>query len=549
VLISLTPLSRCIGRPQSESGGALGYPSPSLIALAWAVSLTSLVCAGCAGVPDASGGSIGGQSTDSDPLEFFPCDITTSAGTLSGAAECAEMTVPARRSVAHSRSVTLSLKRYKTATVARGQLWLVAGGPGSAASDFEVDSELYSGIGQGLELYFMDHRGTGRSTRLACPAEEEPSGPGGRAIRGSEWASCAKTLQGEWGADLAGFNPTEAATDLGEAIDRTRRNGEPVFVYSVSYGTYLAERYLQLYPQQPTGLILDSICSPGRCDMLVEFDRQFDATARKIFEYCASDETCSTELGQEPVDHVTGLSKALAEGHCPELGWSSTTLRQVLGFMVMTAGLRDYMPAVVKRAERCTASDVAALAHFQQFIGGIDTESTSFSAGLSANIILSELSARPMPTADEVTANVDPLIASVDAGPKMADAITAFPLHDRDRYFGSFGATDVPLLMLNGTLDPQTPLSVAEPAGDFYRGTNQHFVQIPYSPHTTLTQSLINGSGDTCGAELARQFLDAPTAPLDMSCLSLVLPLDFSGSADITELIFGTRSPWNDTTI
>ncbi len=519
------------------AAGNMRYPS---LSKAWIAAITLPMSWACSDeVP-----LISPSPEPTQAIAFSPCSITTTKGALVNAAECAQVAVPLRRGIAESKSLTLSLKRYKHVTQPRGQLWLIAGGPGSAASDLEIDAELYLALGPDLELYFLDHRGSGRSERLTCAEEEDPRGPSGELIRGTEWSDCATALTRAWGADLNGFNVMEAATDLGELVERTSEDGLPVYIYAVSYGTYLTQRYLQLYPAQPTGVILDSICSPGSCDLLLEFDRQFDATAQAIFGYCAADPGCALELGSDPWSHVKSLSAALAGGHCPELGWTSATLRQVLGLMTGVAGLRDYMPAVVKRAERCAANDVTALGNFRQFLSGIDTEANGFSQALSTNILLSELSVRPLPTASAVTENVAGLFASIDAGPRVAPAIASWPIYERDAYYGAFAKTKAPMLMLNGTLDPQTPLAVAQPAGDFYRGANQHFVVIPYSPHTTLTQSLLDTSGKTCGAELARQFLYDPTALLDTTCLSLVLPLNFAGVTAITSLLFGTESPW-----
>jgi len=497
-----------------------------------------LACSDDAGPPVTSPTPLG--------LDFVACDITTSKGTFANAAECATLDVPARRAVTGSKPVTLSVKRYKKASQPRGQLWLVAGGPGSAASDLQYDAETYFALGNELELYFLDHRGTGRSSRLTCPTEEAALSPAGSLIRDAEWASCAATLAQQWGDDLSGFNVTEAAEDLGELIAYTHEDGLPTYIYAVSYGTYLAQRYLQKYPTQPAGVILDSICSPGKCELLLEFDRQFDATAQTIFGYCATDTNCANELGPDPWGHVKALSALLAAGHCPIIGWSSATLRQVLGLMTEIAGLRDYMPAVVRRIERCSANDVTSLGIFRQFVAGIDTESSSFSQALSTHILLSELSPRPLPTVSAVNANVNSLFASIDAGPRVAPAVATWPIYEHDAYFGAFAPTAVPILLLNGTLDPQTPLSVAQPAGDYYRGAHQRFISIPYSPHNTLTQSLVDELGHTCGAALSAQFLADPNAMLDTSCLSAVLPLNFSGIRDITRVLFGTDSAWAD---
>jgi pimeloyl-ACP methyl ester carboxylesterase len=423
---------------------------------------------------------------------------------------------------------------------------VINGGPGGSSTELERAVDVFTKVGQGLEIYFLDHRGTGKSQKLSCPAEEAASSDGGADILGAEWSQCAQSVTKAWGDDLAGFNVTEAATDLGELIERTRHDGDSVNLYSVSYGTYLAQRYLQLYPNQASSVVLDSICSPGACHLLLDYDRSFDATVREVLSSCAKDSTCSEQFGSDPDNRLKSVSNSLSDGHCSSLGWSKTTLRHVLGFMVMYVGIRDYIPAVIRRVERCSKNDVDALKVLESVLSQFNTTDTTFSTPLFANIALSELSEDPLPNAEDVSANVESLYASVDAGANLAPAIATWPLYHRDEYYGKFAKTSVPLLMLNGTLDPQTPLKVATPTGEYFKGENQHFIVIPYAAHTTLTQSPMDAEYHSCGAELILQFFQAPTKPIDPSCVDLVLPLDFRGTADVTKLLFGTDAPFSD---
>lgn len=517
----------------------------------WAVWLWGAIASGCSADAPQPGVPIPLPSSSEDasttPLAFYPCDIATSLNGLQpNRAECAEVQVPVRRNPSSLRQITLSLKRYRKVPEPRGQLWILAGGPGSAASDFELDAEFYSAIGQGLEVYFLDHRGTGRSTRLTCAAQQQPSSPFGEVIRDAEWSTCFESINATWAEDLAGFSSAEAATDLGELIARTRVGNEPVFLYAVSYGTYLAQRYLEHFPTQASGVVLDSICVPGQCDLLLEMDRQSNRIGQAIFDACANDAVCNAELGSAPFARLMALSELLETAHCRGVGWSSTTLRQVLGMMVTTAGLRDYMPAVVRRLERCNADDVLALKAFQSYLSSIDTEASSFSQVLHANIVLSELSKRPLPSAEQIAQNVSEQFVSMDVGMRLASAVATWQPYDRDQGVGWLARTSTPLLMLHGTLDPQLPVELAKPLATFYDLAHQHFVEIPYSPHDTLSQSLLDQTGNTCGAELVQQFLADPLAPLDTVCTSRVLTLNFTGVPAISSLLFDTDAPWYD---
>ena len=479
-------------------------------------------------------------------LAWTKCDWTTSTGVAKNVAECATMQVPVRRGMANTRTIDIALKRYRPQASVRGQLWLINGGPGAAASDFETALDIFSVVGKGLEIYLLDHRGTGRSNLLSCPAAEATTSDAGGTIIGAEWVDCSATQVAKWGDDLGGFNVTEAATDLGEAIARTRHGTEDVYLYSVSYGTYLTQRYLQIYPDQPSGVVLDSICSPDSCKLLLAYDKAYDQTAQDILAFCGKDAVCSEQLGTDPYASLQTLEASLDAAHCSGLGWSRADLRHVLGFMVMYVGLRDYTPAVIKRLLRCSDNDVKSLKLFQQVISSIPLDGAGFSQVLSANIALSEMSEKPLPTQAAIAANVSNLAASLDAGPRLSGAIGSWPTYPLDAYVGQFAETTVPMLMLNGTLDPQTPIAIARPTGDHFTGTYQQFVEIPYAAHTTLTQSPIDANNNTCGAELIRQFLAEPTATLNTSCLDFVLPLDFSGSLKLTQALFGTDLPFAD---
>jgi hypothetical protein len=58
------------------------------------------------------------------------------------------------------------------------------------------------------------------------------------------------------------------------------------------------------------------------------------------------------------------------------------------------------------------------------------------------------------------------------------------------------------MLLLNGDLDPQTPLKWADVAAPHFNYDKQHFVVVPFAPHGTLFQSPVKNSNNTCGLDL-----------------------------------------------
>jgi hypothetical protein len=56
--------------------------------------------------------------------------------------------------------------------------------------------------------------------------------------------------------------------------------------------------------------------------------------------------------------------------------------------------------------------------------------------------------------------------------------------------------------MMNGDLDPQTPLMWALEASTHWKSQNQQIVVIPFSPHATVFQAHVSNAPTTCGIEL-----------------------------------------------
>lgn len=216
----------------------------------WAI-VCVLVAGGCAADSGGGGSRLdGGPPADASPepeLEWARCEVVLSGET--GDEECATIEVPIdRASGAASPMLPLRLKRLRArARPARGQLWLVQGGPGGSAW------EDFAGLRRGLEdelvdldFYAIDHRGTGGASRLTCPSEEDPSSEGGAAIVDAEWEACTAHLRARWGAGLDGFTTSASALDLDAAITRVRGAEDEVYVWGISYGTRQVSRLLAL---------------------------------------------------------------------------------------------------------------------------------------------------------------------------------------------------------------------------------------------------------------------------------------------------------------
>src|SRR5205085_6048835 len=132
-------------------------------------------------------------------------------------------------------------------------------------------------------------------------------------------------------------------------------------------------------------------------------------------------------------------------------------------WFITSFDLRVMIPSTAYRIVRCNEDDVAALQTFVSNIqkmfgggfGGFATQDLS-SDVLGIHIALSELEEAPPPTAAQLGELMkDSVIATPDT--HMIDAYQIWPRYAHDQWVDKYPESSVPVLLMNGTLDPQTP--------------------------------------------------------------------------------------------
>ncbi len=486
---------------------------------------------------------------DEEPAPAFDLRLTWrtcawQSGGDDAEAECATARVPDRWSAPDGATLELFVKRRRAAGGARGQLWLLAGGPGVDGAFFETLWPHYAPLAAELDVYLLDHRGTGRSSRLSCPDEEEPGSPGGMEVTTGELAGCAAYLRATWGARLEAFRPSEAAHDVQALIDALRAPGDEVFVYGRSYGTYLLHRYLQVAPGQASGVIFDSSCGPTECAFPAFFDLGHADAGELLLAHCDTDPVCAGRL-PNPSAALASLLDDLDRGHCAALGWGAGYTRRLLALMLRDRTVRQYIPATIRRLQRCAGSDVQALQRLTAaFFAAPDPAPATLtlrSMVLRDHIVFSEMWREP--TGAELAALADASFdggATAGLGPLYAD----WPRYQADALVDGRAASGVPVLMLHGGLDPQTPLAAAASLRALFDGPAQRFVQFPFAPHGIVDTTVTAAGGETCGTAIVGDFLAAPAAAPATGCAATAAALDFAGEASVSTWLFGVSDPW-----
>ncbi|MEQ1879117.1 MAG: alpha/beta fold hydrolase [Bdellovibrionia bacterium] len=229
-------------------------------------------------------------------IPFVACEDATEKPEFSGTL-CARVEVPLDHRKPAGAKITLFVRKIPTGLPSKGQLWLVAGGPGESGASFYPFLESLRAAAPNFDLIILDHRGTGYSTRL-CPAEEGRESEGGTALAGAEWVNCFDALNAD-SIRTRAFSITNAAFDLRTLIDGQAK-GRKTFVYGVSYGTQLVLRALMVAPPRHlVGVILDSHTPP---ELSHEWDLSHrsavvDVVGRRVLAACDRTTKCNASLG------------------------------------------------------------------------------------------------------------------------------------------------------------------------------------------------------------------------------------------------------------
>ncbi|WP_312518847.1 alpha/beta fold hydrolase [Massilia sp.] len=392
--------------------------------------------------------------------DYKPCDDAASHAALAGSL-CAIEQVPADHAgAAPGATISLFVRKFPTSETARGQVWLIAGGPGESGASFYGLLPRFRQSFPGFDLIVPDHRGTGFSSRM-CPQEEAPASPSGTALAGAEWGSCFAHLN----ANPAGarrFSQTNAAYDLKLLLERTARSGK-TYVYGVSYGTHLVLRTVALGAQGIDGVVLDSLV-PLQDDETADLSRRSlvaDAVGRGYLARCDASRACSTRMG-EPLEQIYRRVLARADREPALLaGVPGNNLKRFFGSLLDVPAAASQLPQMIKGLDAGDTARVASvLAEVQKemaALGGFPQSPSS--TPLVILISGAENNLQPQRTAQGVAQEEQGLLfASSLPGLLVGQP---FPFYARDAWFARLPARLPPTLVIHGTRDAKTPYDAA----------------------------------------------------------------------------------------
>ena len=326
-----------------------------------------------------------------------------------------------------------------------------------------------------------------------------------------ELKKCRERLISE-GIDLSGYSSAESAADV-DAI-RVALNFEQLNLYSISYGTRLAQVVMRDYPSGIRSVILDS-AYPIEVNLFENFPRNLARSFDAFFDHCAVASVCAQEYPNLEQRFYSLVEELNSEPEEVEVGYEITgdDLVWMLSQALYSESVFIFMPDIIDDLENGEIEDAIALNDFLYFGNAFFNNHIYRTIQCREEISFSNL------------ANVQDAIAS---NPNLEgyfdDYLFAFEecevwaageINAKDR---EFLESDIPTLIFSGGFDPVTPPSWGSTLQQNL--TNSTYVEIPQLAHGILY-------ANQCTLQIGIEFIEEPQRPLDLECIENIPEPDF----------------------
>ncbi len=468
----------------------------------------------------------GAKSDAGPPVALEDCILWSSDRRTSVDARCGTLAVYEDREAGSGRQIDLRIAVVPA--VSRGAepdpLFLLAGGPGQAATEVYADAEFaFERINEERDVVLVDQRGTGESNPLDCSVEEDDEFSFFDEEDLEAWArSCIEELD----ADPSLYTTAIAMDDLDEV--RAALGYEQVNLYGGSYGTRAALSYLRQHPERVRTVIIDSVVPPDLA-LGTTVARDAQHALDLFFARCAADEDCGAAFPDLDAE-FDALMAALSDGPIQvelvhpvtgeptEVSLTRERVAGTLRFMSYAPETASLLPLLIHGA--VATGDYSLLA--AQTLQAGDASANLLSLGMHFSVVCAE----DVPFFDQGDVdmhNADTYLADV-----LTDALsticTVWPRGEVPEDFKEPVVSDVPVLILSGETDPVTPPEYGDAVAETL--SNSLHLVAPGQGHGAIVRG--------CIPRIAADFVAGGTVDgLDTECVDrLAAPpffVNFSG--------------------
>lgn len=451
-------------------------------------------------------------------LELHPCNFDSQE--VEEQPLCGILTVPLDRAGAVAGRVELKVIVLPALepTPGRAPLFMVEGGPGLAATEMAYGfTTLLKDLRAHRDVVLVDQRGAGESDALHCP-EIEAANPLEPMYPPEQVAVCRAQL--ELHTDLRFYTTPIAARDLDEV--RAALGYERVDLWGLSYGTWLIQTYMKMFPDRVRSAVLVGTVIPD-AKVPLYHARNAQPALEAIFADCEADAGCSAafpELRAEWAALLQRLEQKPAAitvkvpGSDQELSFRlerGPFAEAVRALMTLAPGQRN-LPAIVHHAAQ---GDFEPLARATLFAGP-----SGIAEGVYLSAVCSEDTGRI--GEEEIAPAVEGTFLGDYRLRAQLRACADWPRAELPADFHDPLSSDVPVLLIAGARDQVTPPAWAEQVAAGLR--NSRVVVVEQMAHVPFGLSDLE-----CFARIVHRFFEQGDAKdLDTSCTASMAPPPFA---------------------
>ena len=456
-------------------------------------------------------------------LDMTECRIEGFGGFSKAKALCGELEVPLDPAYPNGEQITLFVAKVPalTRTPQPSAFTVIAGGPGQASTQAYTSLRgAFERVRREHDILLVDQRGTGRSSPQQCDTNDMDTGVDSAAYEPELVREVARRCLAELGDNVKFYTTSVAVSDL----DRVREalGYSQLDVYGVSYGTRVAQHYMRRYPDNTRTVVLDGVVpvdvplGPG---IAPDAQRALDL----IFSRCINDPDChlafgdierkfsellertrDTPLDLEIVDPISGEKVATTFG----FGELLMAVR-LMSYSPETAAL---LPFMIQQANDGNLQPLAS-----QALLNLENLSDMLAYGMHNTVVCAE----DVPFYDHDAIDADVLAAAYmgDLAYKgLVETCKIWPRGPIDDDFTQPFASDVPVLVLSGEVDPVTPPRNGTRVANYLK--NARALTLPGQGHGQIQIG--------CMPRLLAKFVSAGEhSDLDVECLNVQQPAPF----------------------
>jgi pimeloyl-ACP methyl ester carboxylesterase len=447
---------------------------------------------------------------------------------LGAAFSCGYLTVPENRARPDGPTIRIAVARIPAASPSPRPdpiVWLT-GGPGGTAIA-TANLTVAKGVNADRDVIFVDQRGTLHAQpSLVCPEIDafqrdalglSATDPATAEKSDAATRACRDRLAGQ-GIDLAAYDTTQNAADIAEL--RVALGIEQWNVRGVSYGSDLALQLLRDHPQGIRSVVLDSVVPP-QLNLIDGLWPNAATGYQALFDACAAQPPCAgafpnlhTEftatvrrLDEQP---LTAPVTDPAGGAAIPVVIDGYKLANLLNVLALNPGSLPNAPAIL---HALAAGDPAPAAN--ALLQTLSPPGLN-GFGLQFGVVCREHTAFTNPAAMQAEAKralpdlPDRVLAAPPQVPRIFPDCGIWNTGRANPAAGQPTSSDVPVLLLGGTLDGITPPGWAETAAASL--TNSKVLLFPGAGHDVI-------QWNNCAVPVMLSFLDDPIGDYDTSCV------------------------------